>query len=552
MPLIPSDDISKRTDLWMMEDGFDSSVKEEPKTQFFAREGTYKLVTHADYSRGSRTGYNNPISSNIPVKISFLKRQQNSSLSEKICFNHGRELFVYEFKGISKFPAGDSGSKPLYQRPYKSFSPTCHDFCPNANGAGDSCPLLVGFSGGQVQLLDPLRKDIDRVFNDEQAVDRSKVTCVAWVPGDNYQFVAAHTSGCIYVYSSRLPATHSTPPVFHNVTRGPGFAVHTCRSRGGGSGGGGANTGAGASSGRNPQQRWTVGASAINRLAFSPCGQRLAVVGQDGWLRVFDWHGQRMLGAARSYFGALTCVAWSPDGRYVAVGGEDDLVTVWSLPERRVAVRGRGHKSWLADVAFDPVMSTMPCGDATGLYAPEVNYRLGSVGQDTQLCLWDLSADLLRPPRHKHRTSLVPPLSSSSPSLAEPPDPPPPEATSTLSAVSARLWPLRLSNTSVRRQTAGAKLAPGPVNGGAADAGNRGSGEVVGTVSCPRLTDCPLVEPHLACAISAERLTALVFLTDCLLTGCADGYICTWTRPTLPPGGGGCPSVCANTNGTVV
>ena len=76
--------------------------------------------------------------------------------------------------------------------------------------------------------------------------------------------------------------------------------------------------------------RWVVGEGSINEFAFSPCSNYLAVVSQDGYLRVFNYNSMEFLGSMKSYFGGLLCVCWSPDSKYLVVGGEDDLVTVWS------------------------------------------------------------------------------------------------------------------------------------------------------------------------------------------------------------------------------
>lgn len=140
-------------------------------------------------------------------------------------------------------------------------------------------------------------------------------------------------------------------------------------------------------------------------------------------------------------------MCWSPDGRYAVTGGEDDLLTVWSFEHRKVVARGEGHQSYINAVAFDPYMTILPNNstkpselegssslvqtqaEATSVVTPDVatrksstsadtdeikkigrhlsvkgttadenftTYRLGSVGQDTRLCLWDLSGDSLK------------------------------------------------------------------------------------------------------------------------------------------------------------
>lgn len=151
-----------------------------------------------------------------------------------------------------------------------------------------------------------------------------------------------------------------------------------------------------------------------------------------------------LVGIARSYFGGFLCVCWSPDGKYIVVGGEDDLVTVYSLNERRVVARGHGHRSWVSVVAFDPytTFSTWDSGDFSDdenpcyeistqhnkrVRAPSIRdsnslppdklaicYRLGSVSQDTQLCLWDITEDILRP-HHRVRLSTLDPQQTQPP-----------------------------------------------------------------------------------------------------------------------------------------
>lgn len=270
----------------------------------------------------------------------------------------------------------------------------------------------------------------------QRLIDKTKVTCLKWLPKSPNLFLASHASGHLYLYNEELPCT-PTAPNYQNFKSGDGFTILTCKSK----------------STRNPLYKWTFNTDncSINEFCFSPCGSMLAIVSQDGFLRVFHYDTMELLGLARSYFGGFLCVCWSPDAKYIVVGGEDDLVTIWSLQEKRVVARGQGHRSWVSVVAFDPYTSYSHCDssdfsdDETAVTTSNdigyngkcssntstnyihadaridnnipsakklprrnstrnslatskigTSYRLGSVGQDTQLCLWDITEDILR------------------------------------------------------------------------------------------------------------------------------------------------------------
>ncbi|XP_046401441.1 WD repeat-containing protein 20 [Ischnura elegans] len=599
----------------------DGGGKDELKTQFITREGTYRL-TPSDYSRPNRVGYTNTQGS-TSVRVSFVTLPDPGGNGDRICFNFGRELYVYVYKGVKK--AADL-AKPLDKKVYKGTNPTCHDFNTTTMTA-DSVSLLVGFSTGQIQLFDPIKKELSKLFNEERLIDKTKVTCVRWVPGSPNLFLVSHGSGQLYFYNDELPCG-TAPPHYTPVKQGDGYAIYTCKAKGGA---------------RNPIFRWAVGEGRVNEFAFSPCSAHLAIASQDGFLRVFRHDAMELLGCARSYFGGLTCVAWSPDGRYVAVGGEDDLVTVWSLRERRVVARGQGHRSWVSVVAFDPHTSTTVAVDgdesggseedeppphrrppdrpqrpnrphrlrnhdhpstprsqgsdvspvpgrsgrsAAGSSPPPSDYnriacyRLGSVGQDTQLCLWDITEDILRqPPVTSSRSSggsgsltgsnrtqsrrsggkndrgartpgdTAPSPSSSAsasdgevPSVGEVRPEPEPQTTATLHSLTQKLAALGFGSGDRRdrrrdRGTPGRGTSSrnsGPDSSSTSGVGSSTSDDplrLIATPACPRFDQCPVLEPLVCKKIAHERLTALSFHEDCFVTACQDGYVYTWARP---------------------
>ncbi|KAL0967672.1 hypothetical protein UPYG_G00255330 [Umbra pygmaea] len=610
----------------------------EIKTQFTTREGVYKLLTHSEYSRPNRVPFNSQGSN--PVKVSFVNVNDQSGNGDRICFNVGRELYFYIYKGVRK--AADL-SKPIDKRIYKGTQPTCHDFNP-LTATAESVSLLVGFSAGQVQLIDPIKKETSKLFNEERLIDKSRVTCVRWVPGSESLFLVAHSSGSLYLYNVEHTCG-TTPPHYQLLKQGDGYAVHTCKSK----------------SARNPLLRWTVGEGALNEFAFSPDGKFLACASQDGFLRVFGFDAAELHGTMKSYFGGLLCVCWSPDGRYIVAGGEDDLVTVWSFSDCRVIARGHGHKSWVSVVAFDHCTTSVEDSDPPAEFSGSdeefheqihfgggrdranssqsrlskrnstdgrpvsVTYRFGSVGQDTQLCLWDLTEDILFPhlPLSRTRTHTNVMSATSPPATGT--------ANTTNSTTNATSSvPTNTSSTTTNTTPSGTNgnntvsissgssgtpanslPAPlprsnslphssGPAGGSTtpnsnASSGSKGGSSIIdsafiatgvskfatlslhdtrkerhekdhkrnhsmghisskssdklnqlssaartakadaaktlGTLLCPRMEEIPLLEPLVCKKIAHERLTVLIFLEDCLVTACQEGFICTWARP---------------------
>jgi len=669
------------------------SGRDELKTQFMTREGTYHLMTLAEYSRPNRVGYANAAATmTAPVKVSFVSSgpgESSANGGDKIAFNYGRELFVYPYRGVRK--AADL-SKPIDKRVYKGTCPTCHDFGPPGclrSEHGDVVPLLVGFSGGQIQLIDPQRKELSKLYNEERLIDKSRVSCLKWVPGRGDTFLVSHASGQLYTYQAELECSHLAPQ-YQLQKQGESFTVYTCKSK----------------ATKNPIYRCSIGDGSLNEFAFSPCGLYIATVSQDGVLRIFHYESMDLVGSARSYFGGLLCVCWSPDGKYVVAGGEDDLVTVYSFHEKRVVVRGQGHRSWVSVVSFDvynlaygdvpdgldfsgsddegvasggpPVINSpstthRPLNDSATLHThaggivnrharpqrhtvTEVNipdtggylsdssscisssnnlgsnhvdgvatenhvsspgqdsactsqntdkaeaasqrlnssasspsssitcYRFGSVGQDTLICLWDLTEDILKLSTARHRartveagvsggvsgqgggqsnvknsggnmshsnsvtskdsglavdTSSSNHSSGASTSSTE-------KTSSSTNSLSHKLASLNFGGGARESQHKRAFSLPGRSDkgkeiGAKAREMNKMNTytldlvdkrvDGLGSSSCPRLHDTPILDPVVVKKIAHERLTSLVFREECIVTACQDGYVCTWARP---------------------
>jgi serine/threonine protein kinase len=92
----------------------------------------------------------------------------------------------------------------------------------------------------------------------------------------------------------------------------------------------------------------------VNALAWSPNGQRIASVGSDKTLQVWDSVSGKKYFIHRNPSSTLNCVAWSYDGRYLATGGNDKLVQVWDTITRNAVTTYAGHSGYVTSVAWSP------------------------------------------------------------------------------------------------------------------------------------------------------------------------------------------------------
>jgi len=339
-------------------------------------------------------------------------------------------------------------------------------------------------------------------------------------------------------------------PTYQMLLEGPGFSVHSCSAK---------NV-------RNPLYRWSFdGGGAIHEFAFSPCARYLAIVFASGLLRIFNYHRMELVSVMHSYFGGLRCVAWSPDGRYVATGGEDDLITVWSFDERRIVCRGAGHQAWINSIAFDPYTTTVgdnsskckedrdsdlqqktrtvqSAGEASDVIT--TSYRLGSVGDDTFFCLWELTEDIL-----KQRSSQVWTTSTTSDINITVTNGDLPDGANNCVLKSSSTVVLNASHsatlphkseqqpkeTTKRLTTSSLGKSVGSKSRTKSSSSFKTTEDYatsrLGNPSYPRLNEVPLLEPMVCKKIANDRLTAVVFRVDCVVTSCQDGIVSTWSRP---------------------
>ncbi|KAL6998234.1 hypothetical protein U1Q18_008360 [Sarracenia purpurea var. burkii] len=369
-----------------------------------------------------------------------------------LIFNVGDAIFISDLNSQDK--------DPIKSINFSNSNPVCHAFDPDAKDGHD---MLIGLSSGDVYSVS-LRQQLQDVgkklvgaqhYNKDGCVNNSRCTSISWVPNGDGTFVVAHADGNLYVYEKNKDG--SSDPSFPVIKDQTQFSVAHARYS------------------KNPVARWHICQGSVNSIAFSIDGTYIATVGRDGYLRVFDYKNEQLICGGKSYYGSLLCCAWSIDGKYVLTGGEDDLVQVWSMEDRKVVAWGEGHNSWVSGVAFDSYWSP-PNSDGSG---ENVMYRFGSVGQDTQLLLWDLEMD-----------EIVVPL----------------------------------------------RRAPGgsPTFSTGSQSSHWDSACPVGTLQpAPSIRDVPKLSPLVSHRVHTEPLSGVIFTPESVLTICREGHIKIWTRPSF-------------------
>ncbi|KAL1969985.1 hypothetical protein VTN77DRAFT_6390 [Rasamsonia byssochlamydoides] len=334
--------------------------------------------------------------------------------------------------------------------------------------------IVMGSSAGDILWYEPISQKYARI-NKNGVVNNSPVTHIKWIPGSENLFLAAHANGQLVVYDKEKDDAFFTPEVDEagTSTRKAMQILKSVNSR---------------NQKTNPVAVWKVSNQRINQFAFSPDHKHLAVVLEDGTLRVINYLKEEVTDVFPSYYGGMICVCWSPDGKYIVTGGQDDLVSIWSLAERKIVARCQGHNSWVSAVAFDP----WRCDERT--------YRFGSVGDDCRLLLWDFNVGMLHRPK-AHQTSA--------------------RQRNSVVASTHHLSRHRTDSTGVRSDS---------------DRTEKADDYEEDTIHHPveprKMT--ALLPPIMSKVVGEDPICWLGFHEDYILTSSLEGHIRTWTRPREP------------------
>ncbi|KAJ1493217.1 WD40-repeat-containing domain protein, partial [Baffinella frigidus] len=343
-----------------------SADRSTPKTALNLPEGTYQLsgayscqsnthssspqrVFKASYAKVNAVRLTSP-SPKTKSKLSFTKRSTPPTPLPQAVSGEGVEFLIYPngdclcVVNLTALMAREWPSNTHREKRYPS-DPTSAAINVGVS-SGDSLETLVGFENGEIHLIDAVTFAQTGKFNAAGALCSSRVADVQWLPGSATQFAATFGSGVMLIFDKdkddgSAKSLQQATPLDASLNGDNSFTVTHPKSR------------------NNPVSRWVVGRGPINSVAFSSDG-KMTLCCHDGFARVFDLQGERLLFSFRSQYGAMLCAAWSPDNQY--------LVTPVALC--------LGHNSWLSSVAFDPLMCEANGG---GNVDEGSNYRFHSV-----------------------------------------------------------------------------------------------------------------------------------------------------------------------------
>ncbi|KAI1259448.1 WD40-repeat-containing domain protein [Xylariaceae sp. FL1019] len=409
----------------------------------------------------------------------------NESLSKKLGDRPSDGIFAFanvnrafQWLDLSSSSKSDYLAKILFTKAHC----LCHDVN-QITKSSNHVDLIMGFSTGEIIWWEPISQRYTRI-NKNGIINKTPVSQIRWIPGAENLFLAAHLDGTLIVYDKEkedVAFVPEEPEVAQNGESVPSVSfdhsqeisvVKSYHSK---------------NQKNNPVAVWKLSNQRINAFQFSPDNRHLAVVSEDGSMRIIDYLKEELLGIFNAYYGGFTCVCWSPDGRYVLTGSQDDLISIWCPHDNALIARCQGHQSWVTSVAFDPWRCDMK------------NYRFGSVGEDCRLCLWDFNVGMLNKPKgasQRHRAS-----------------------------VSSHLYRAETQGTSSGRARADSTLS-------ALD-GDDEKPSINHPVE-PR-SNVAILPPVLTKVADKDPLSWIAFTEDAIMTSCKTGHIRTWTRPSDAP-----------------
>lgn len=218
----------------------------------------------------------------IKSSSSFVSRViTHETLTKRLSDRNPDGLFA--FANINRaFQWLDLSSKQKEEPMAKILFTRAHMLCHDVNDftkTPSHIDIVMGSAPGDIIWYEPMSQKYARI-NKNGAINRSPVVYVKWIPGSENLFMAAHANGRLVVYDKEkedAPFTTEVPQPEETSKpsgRQPLQVLKSVNSR---------------NQKTNPVALWKLANQRISQFAFSPDQRHLAVVLEDGSLRVMDY-----------------------------------------------------------------------------------------------------------------------------------------------------------------------------------------------------------------------------------------------------------------------
>lgn len=212
----------------------------------------------------------------------------HESWTKRLAERNSDGLFV--FANINRaFQWLDFSSKTKQEPLTKILFTKAHMLCHDVNDLTKSTnhiDVVMGSSAGDILWYEPMQQKYARI-NKNRAINSSPVNQIKWIPGSENLFMAAHADGTLIVYDKEKEDAPFTPEDSDtnsssttngsrdSTDRSPPLTVlKSVNSK---------------NQRSNPVALWKLSNQGTNSFAFSPDNRHLAVVLEDGSLRIIDY-----------------------------------------------------------------------------------------------------------------------------------------------------------------------------------------------------------------------------------------------------------------------
>lgn len=171
-----------------------------------------------------------------------------------------------------------------------------HTLCHDVNAVSRSAnhlDIVLGFNTSDIIWYEPMSQKYARL-NKNGMINAAAVASIRWLPNKENLFLAAHSDGTLVVYDKEKEDAEFVPEECPTVETADGQeppflrVLKSVQSR---------------NQRANPVAAWKVSNMKIHDISFSPDGQLLAVVSDDGCLSIIDFVAEKVLDVHRAYYG---------------------------------------------------------------------------------------------------------------------------------------------------------------------------------------------------------------------------------------------------------